>query len=142
MPDIKHAVQIAASPEKIYPLAATAHGFTQWWAEDVVEKAGLVELGFFNRATVYRLRRTSENPPQRVEWICESGDEWGGTRIVFELEAPGANTQLRFAHAGWRSESEYFRNCNTTWGELMYLIKAAAEDKSRGPLFLAGALAY
>ena len=32
---------------------------------------------------------------------------------------------------GWLSETEYFMTCNTTWGELMYRLKAAAEGKSR-----------
>jgi hypothetical protein len=49
---------------------------------------------------------------------------------------------LRFTHGGWRSETDYFLNCNTTWGELMYRLKAAAEGKPRGPLFLASDLAY
>jgi len=81
-------------------------------------------------------------PPARAEWTCETGDEWKGTRIAFELENRGAGTFLRFTHGGWRSEPEYFVNCNTTWGELMYRLKAAAEGKSRGPLFLANDLAY
>jgi hypothetical protein len=33
-------------------------------------------------------------------------------------------------------------NCNTTWGELMYRLKAAAEGKSHSPLFLASELGY
>jgi hypothetical protein len=38
--------------------------------------------------------------------------------------------------------TEYFTSCNTTWGDLMFRLKSAAEGKSRGPLFLAGDLAY
>jgi hypothetical protein len=30
-------------------------------------------------------------------------------------------------NAGWRSESEYFTSCITTWGELMFHLKSAAE---------------
>ena len=45
--------------ETVYPLVATAAGFSQWWAADVTESAGPVELGFFKRATVYRLRLES-----------------------------------------------------------------------------------
>ena len=41
-----------------------------------------------------------------------------------------------FSHEGW-AETEYFTNCNTAWGELMYRLKAVAEGKSIGPLFLA-----
>jgi uncharacterized protein YndB with AHSA1/START domain len=142
MPEIRHAIQIAATPEAIYPLIATARGFSQWWAADVTEQDGAVELGFFKRATVYRLRLAAEETPARAEWACETGDEWNGTRITFRLEARGATTLLNFSHAGWRSETDYFTACNTTWGELMYRLKATAEGKGRGPLFLAGDMAY
>jgi len=36
----------------------------------------------------------------------------------------------------------YFISCNTTWGELMYRLKAAAEGKTVAPLFSATGLAY
>ena len=102
-----------------------------------------MELGFFNRQTLYRLRLQSNQPPDQVEWLCESGKEWSGTRLVFRLDQKdGNNTLVRFAHAGWASETDYFVSCNTTWGELMFRLKAAAEGKSRGPLFLADSLAY
>lgn len=142
MPDIKHAIQIAAKPETIYPLIATAAGLGQWWAADITEAAGAVELGFFNRTTVYRLRLTVDRPPVHADWICETGQEWSGTHIVFRLESRASATLLRFSHAGWQSETDYFTNCNTTWGELMFRLKAAADGKSRGPLFLANDLAY
>jgi len=142
MPDIQHAVQIACKPEALYPLVSTGEGFQQWWAADVTEAAGAVELGFFNRSTLYRLRLMAGEPPVRAEWLCETGAEWSGTGIHFRLEARGAGTLLRFTHARWPAETEYFTSCNTTWGELMYRLKAAAEGKSRGPLFLAGDLAY
>jgi hypothetical protein len=142
MADIRHAIQIAARPEAVYLLCATARGFEQWWAADVTERDGVVELGFFNRTTIYRLRRQTANPPYLVEWVCETGNEWEGTQIIFRLEAAGSNTMLRFFHKGWQSETDYFISCNTTWGELMFRLKGAAEGKSPGPLFLADKLGY
>jgi hypothetical protein len=142
MADIKHSVPIAARPEAFYPLVATAKGFRGWWAADVTESAGAVELGFFKRATVYRLRLKVDNRPAQAEWVCETGDEWNGTRLIFRLEAGNSGTLLRFTHGGWTAETDYFVACNTTWGELMYRLKAVAEGKKRGPLFLADELAY
>ena len=142
MPDIRHSIQITAKPETIYPRVATARGFREWWAEDVTEAGGAVELGFFNKATVYRLRLMLGRPTSQAEWLCQTGDEWNGTRIRFALQESKAATLLRFTHVGWRSETEYFVSCNTTWGELMYRLKAASEGKSRGPLFLVGELSY
>jgi hypothetical protein len=135
MADIHHSIQITAKPEAIYPLIAAAHGFGQWWATDITESGGAVDLGFFNRATVYRLRLRDAKPPFHAEWECETGEEWTGTRMVFQLEAAKSGVLLRFTHARWRSESDYFISCNTTWGELMFRLKAAAEGRARGPLF-------
>ncbi len=142
MADIKHSIQISAKPEQIYPLVATARGFGQWWATDITEPGGAVELGFFNRATVYRLRLKVDQPPAHAEWVCETGDEWDGTRIAFHTLATKLGTLLRFTHADWRSESDYFLSCNTTWGELMYRLKAVAEGKTPEPLFSVGGMAY
>ena|SRR5579864_9160885 len=141
MADIQHSIQIAAKPESVYPLVATAKGFAQWWAADITEAGGAVELGFFNRTTIYRLKLTIDKPTQ-VDWICETGAEWIGTHVVFFIEARGSATVVRFTHGGWQSETDYFTSCNTTWGELMFRLKSAAEGKSRGPLFLASDMAY
>ncbi len=142
MPDIQHAIQIAAGPAAVFPLVATSDGFRQWWASDVDDSAGAVDLGFFKRATIYRLRLTKSTSPVSADWICETGKEWSGTHIVFHLEAGGPGTLLRFAHSGWQSATDYFTSCNTTWGALMFRLKAAAEGKSPGPLFLSDAMSY
>lgn len=139
---IHHSVQIAAKPDTIYPLLATADGFRKWWAADVTEEGGAVSLGFFNRASVYRLRLAGEKPSSEVEWHCETGEEWMGTRILFRLEAGESGTLLRFAHADWRSASDYFISCNTAWGELMYRLKCVAQGKAPGPLFSTAGMAY
>ena len=115
---------------------------SEWWATDITETDGVVELGFFKRTTIYRLRLELDRPSTQAEWLCESGHEWSGTSIEFLLEPRPGGTLLRFTHGGWEDETDYFTACNTTWGELMYRLKAAAEGKSRGPLFLADALAY
>jgi len=142
MPDIRHAIQISAPPAIVFPLASTAHGWSQWWAEDVREAGGSIELGFFKRTTLYRVKPLLNESPMRSEWLVETGEEWSGTRLIFLLEAAPSGTSLRFTHAGWRSETDYFVNCTTTWGELMFRLKSAAEGKPRGPLFLADSLAY
>ena len=142
MAAIKHMIQIAAKPDAVYPLVATAKGFEQWWAADVTTTPDVVELGFFNRTTVYRLKLEVDEPHTQAKWHCETGKEWAGTDIVFQLEARGSNTLLRFTHSGWVSETDYFTSCNTTWGELVFRLKSAAEGRPRGPLFLASDLAY
>jgi hypothetical protein len=143
MADIKHLISIDRPAADIFPLVNGGRGFAQWWAEDVFDDTGIgVSLGFFNRATVYRLRQIEAVAPSSAVWECESGKEWQGTRIVFKLAQPFASTSLTFSHESWHDETDYFRSCYTTWGELMFRLKAAAEGKNPGPLFGAKSLAY
>jgi hypothetical protein len=144
MPDIKHSIFIDVAPNDVHPLIASGRGFSQWWAADVTEdnSTGIVELGFFNRATIYRLQPAGIVAPKKAEWLCETGKEWQGTKILFELTQNKNGSLLRFTHADWQAETDYFVSCNTTWGELMFRIKAAAEGKKPGPLFTRDGLGY
>jgi hypothetical protein len=144
MPDIKHSISIVAEPQLAYPLVATGQGFAQWWASDVTEEkaGGTVELGFFKRATVYGLKPIQLVAPRQAHWHCTTGKEWSGTRLLFDLAQDGKNTLLRFTHADWHAETDYFVSCTTVWGELLFRIKATAEGQTPGPLFDAAGLAY
>src|SRR5262245_41634314 len=135
MADLIHAIQISENAAAILPLVSTADGLAKWWAEDVSEQGGTVDLGFFNRSTGYSLRLAGQEPSSGATWECESGAEWEGTRLIFDLEPSGSGTRLRFTHAGWHSKTDYFVSCNTTWGALMLRLKATAEGKPAGPLF-------
>jgi uncharacterized protein YndB with AHSA1/START domain len=142
MADIKHSIAIEAPSEAVFPLVSTASGFSKWWAADVSESGGVTELGFFNRNTIYRLQATQIEPPRKATWLVLSGQEWQGTELRFELTPNGNRTTLRFTHADWKAETDYFVSCTTTWGELMFRLKAAAEGKTPGPLFSASGMAY
>jgi hypothetical protein len=143
MHQIQHLVRIGAPMSAVHPLVATGGGLSRWWAEDVEsrEEEGLATLGFFDRATVYELRRGDVAPPCRVTWLCQSGGEWAGTRLVFAFEPGAADTTLRFRHEAWMQATDYFWTCNTTWGALMLRLRAEAEGQGRGPLFRRNALA-
>jgi len=90
--------------------------------------------GFFNRATVYSVQLV-RSAPSETEWFCKSGKEWEGTRLRFQLSETKGQTLLRFTHAGWEADTDYFVSCNTTWGALMFRLKALAEGKPTVPLF-------
>jgi hypothetical protein len=143
MADIRHLINIERPPDEVFLLVNSGRGFARWWAEDVFDDTGTeVSLGFFARTTIYHLRREEIVSDSRALWKCDTGKEWEGTRLVFELAPSGKNTVVKFTHQDWQNETEYFRSCNTAWGELMFRLKAAAEGKNRGPLFRAKDLAY
>jgi uncharacterized protein YndB with AHSA1/START domain len=142
MPELIHSVEIAASPKAIFPLVATPQGLACWWAEDVTEVPGGAELGFFDRATTYRLRGLTLAPPATAAWLCESGKEWALTRLVFHMAAKGERTELRFTHEGWRDVTPYFIACNSTWGALLYRLKTVAEGGAPRPLFTRSGMSH
>lgn len=136
MPDIRLSVQIDASAAEVYPLISSGSGFAKWWAEDVSQGSnGAVDLGFFKRGIVYSVKVAKQNAPSQVQWACLNGKEWEGTKLLFQLSESKGQTLLTFTHAGWEKETDYFVSCSTTWGALMFRIKAAAEGRPRGPLF-------
>jgi hypothetical protein len=144
VPDTRHSISIEAAPERIHPLVASGAGFTNWWAADVTENPAthIVDLGFFNRSTLYRVQPVRITAPLEAEWLCQTGKEWAGTKLSFKLSGNASRCLLQFAHAGWQADTDYFVACNTTWGELMFRLKAAAEGKNPDPLFSASGMAY
>jgi len=137
MPEISHSISIAAPRDVIFPLVSSGHGFQRWWAADVSEDEDteIVELAFFNRNTIYRLKPVKNSTPWSAEWFCESGEEWAGTTLLFAMTEAGGKTQLNFTHSGWKAETPYFVSCTKTWGDLLQRIKAAAEGQNPGPFF-------
>jgi uncharacterized protein YndB with AHSA1/START domain len=144
LPQIRHATFIAAPAERVYALVSTPHGFSQWWSEDVTEDkaAHTVELGFFNRATVYGLSPVRMAPPQPPNGFANPARNGRARGLFFDTASKNGGTLLQFAHADWNTETDYFISCNTTWGELMFRLKACAEGKAPGPLFTRNAMAY
>ena len=143
MADIRHSISISVTRERVFPLIASGSGFTRWWAADVIEdySTRIVEVAFFNRATVYRFEPIHNSAPWTAEWACQTGKEWIGTRLLFELTETSGKTQLRFTHADWKAETAYFVSCTKVWEELMLRLKAAAEGESLGPMFSTDRLA-
>ena len=101
MADIKCSISIDTPRERVFPLIASGSGFARWWATDVIEdySTGIIEVAFFNRATVYRLKPIRSSTSWTTEWMCQTGQEWAGTRLLFELTETSGKTQLRFMHA-------------------------------------------
>jgi hypothetical protein len=155
MADIVHGITVCTRPGVVFPLVSTGAGFRRWWARDVRETPdGATELGFCESSTIYRLHPTIREtnrrvvwqcvyrlrplvrePASRMHWRCETGREWEGTRLVFELEPCGPTTFVHFRHADWPEETRHFVTCNTMWGELLFRLKDSAEGKEPGPLF-------
>ena len=108
-----------------------------WWTADskADEKVGgKAEFGFDKRGMVFRMTIEKLDREKQVVWTCH-GDhrEWNGTTLTWNIAPEAMGSTLRFTHSGWKSVSEYYAMCNSTWGELMYRLKDYAEGKAPGP---------
>ena len=137
MADIRHSISIDARRERVFPLIASGSGCARWWTADALEdySTGIIEVVFCSRATVYRLKPIQISTSRTTEWLCQTGDEWTGTRLLFELRETSGKTELRFTNADWKAETDYFLSCAKTWEDLMLRLKAAADGGDLGPLF-------
>jgi uncharacterized protein YndB with AHSA1/START domain len=135
--NIKHLLAINAPAEKVYEAITTPAGVSGWWTSDnriADAVGGYAEFTFGDRYH-NKMRILALEPGRRVEWECLEGDpEWVGTTFAFDLEPVEGGTRLRFAHNGWREESDFFANCSFHWGFYMQSLKDFCE-KGRGTPF-------
>ena len=117
MPDIRHQIQIDAPAGRIFALVSTAAGLAKWWAADVTEDASAktVELGFFKRSTIYRLKPIAWPRPAKQTGSAKPARSGPTRKSISKLTENAGKTTLQFTHADWQSESDYFTSCNTTW---------------------------
>ena len=137
MPDLMHQIPIAATPDRVYAAVATSAGLRGWWTADsnAEEKVGgKAEFGFAKRSVMFRMTVERLEPGKTVVWSCHGDQpEWAGTRLTWDISPEGGASMLRFTHGGWKAADDYFAMCNSTWGELMYRLKAYVEGANPGP---------
>jgi uncharacterized protein YndB with AHSA1/START domain len=137
MPEIRHLISIEAPPETIYTALATSAGLASWWtadstADDTV--GGKAEFGFDHKSVIFRMKIETLAPGRQVVWSCRGDNpEWVGTTLTWTIEPSDGGSLLRFTQSGWRDMTDMVATCNSTWGELMYRLKASAEGKNPGP---------
>lgn len=137
MAEIKHQIDIIASPDNVYSALATQAGLRKWWTADTKADetvGGKAEFGFDNRGMVFKMNLDKLEPSKRVVWSCQ-GDhpEWKGTILIWELTPQNGRTTLRFTQTGWKEVTDFCATCNSTWGELMYRLKDYVEGRNPGP---------
>jgi uncharacterized protein YndB with AHSA1/START domain len=139
MPDILHALPIAAPPERIFDAVATAEGLASWWTSLVTAEprvGSMAIFGFAGSTTVFRMRVDALDRPRRISWHCV-GDhpEWKDAVLTFDLKPQNGETLLRFTHAGWRAADGWIGECSYTWAHVLARLKAAAETGEAMPYF-------
>lgn len=137
MAELRHQIPINATPGKVYAALSTQAGLRGWWTADTTadEKVGgRADFGFDKRQTVFRMKIEKLEPDKQVIWSCHGEQpEWNGTVLTWDISREGNTTMLRFIQGGWKSMSEMYAMCNSSWGELMHRLRDYAEGKNPGP---------
>jgi uncharacterized protein YndB with AHSA1/START domain len=152
MPDIRHQLIIAASPEKIFHAVTRQEGLSAWWTPGATARPELNSVARFPFGPDYykEMKITELKPPELLKWICLKGDqEWIGTTLSFSLEPGGRESLLRahpemrgqaeqlkseenltlliFHHENWKDYTPMYAECNFTWGRFLWSLKLLCE---------------
>lgn len=101
-----------------------------WWSEDFEGASTALNDEFvvrFGDVHYSRQRLTELVPDQRVVWLVTDSrlnflvdkSEWTGTRVVFELQPVGGQTQLTFTQEGLHPAIECYRDCSNGWTQFL-----------------------
>ena len=127
---ILHELIINAPSNKVYKAITTLKGLKSWWTKDTVVKNKIIEFGFYNRSTLFRMKIIKLQKNKKVVWNCIGDEkEWKGTKITFKLlkDPESKGTNLKFSHEGWLSTKGWFGLCNYTWAHVLTRLKKYAE---------------
>jgi uncharacterized protein YndB with AHSA1/START domain len=139
--DILHAVEIEASPDKVYEAVSTKEGLASFWTSDcdADPEVGSVARFRFPQAPVdQRMRVDALEPGKRVAWMAQ-GDFplWEGTSVSWKMEPSEAGTGLLFRHSGWSDgyPERDWAGVNWVWAQVVARLKGYAESGEPQPFF-------
>jgi len=127
---ISHLVRIRSTPTDVFECIATTDGIAAWFTQAnsrEYREGGDLELVFPDQRVQFRIAEFKS--PTRVVWQCISeSNPWFGTDIVFELEARGEQTWVRFDQLGWPDVTDLFRDCSMSWAYFLESLKSLIEE--------------
>ncbi|MES2411025.1 MAG: SRPBCC domain-containing protein [Bacteroidota bacterium] len=126
MTDFTTTILVNQTPEEVFNAVNNVRG---WWQGEITGNTNQLndEFSYRMKDVHYSKQKVVELIPNKnVVWLVSDSklkfreeDEWTGTKIIFEINEVGNNTQLRFTHVGLIPKFECYGNCSWAWGELI-----------------------
>ena len=125
MPAVKLLLHINAPQEKVYEAISSLNGMRNWWTVDTSgddKKGGVLQFRFGGQGPDFKVIELK--PSSSVIWECVGGiPEWIGTQLIFQLDQSEGKTRVRFQHANWKEDSDFFASCAFSWGRYLESLR-------------------
>lgn len=123
MADITATYEYDASPEEVFDALVKEEKLRKWWCQDchaTPKRGSIARFVFKPYGDTVMLKFETVKKPAHLVWKCidstmGNSDEWTGTTIDVQLEEKDGKTIMRFAHSGWKEETDLFRKCTEGW---------------------------
>lgn len=115
---------VDSTPEEAFDAINDVRG---WWSQAIegdTDKLGAVFYYHYQDIHRCTFKITEFVPGKKVVWhvlqnyfnFVRDTNEWTGTDVVFEMARKGAQTEVRFTHAGLVPAYECYDVCSEAWG--------------------------
>ncbi len=142
--DFSAVLYLPASPDAVSELFTSAAGVSRWWGPTEGDGAAGGTLATSFGEYGVNAVRVIEAGPARVVWKPVAPDgatptghtrEWLGTTVEFDIipAGAGADTELRFRHAGLTPQLECWEACAAAWTYFMASIETLAKTGTGTP---------
>jgi uncharacterized protein YndB with AHSA1/START domain len=117
--DFESTVIFTASPTDVLAALRTPEAISSWWcpATGSAQEGSTLEMASRSGSKMLDLRVESSEEG-RIVWSVLHAPltpEWVGTTMVFEIEAAGGGTAVRFRHRGLTAQCDCFDMCREGW---------------------------
>lgn len=130
MATIKHLLHINASREVVYETLTTINGLASWWTAQITGDpaiGGTIQFRFTGAGCDMKVASLEKN--QSLEWQCTDGwPDWIGTTITFLLDEADGKTRVRFAHANWKEDNDFFAGCSFSWARFLESLRQYCQN--------------
>ncbi len=128
MQDYQTMITVIASPFEAFE---SINNVKKWWTENLEGNTHNLNDEFTVQfGDVHYSKQKIEEiiPGKKVVWLVTESklsfvankQEWTNTKVIFEIEDKGGQTQIQFMHIGLVPATECFDACSNAWSQYIH----------------------